>query len=181
MQILCFLGTTDQCFILILVCALAPLLSWWWTSLSNLLFVIGCHIVLNSKPTIRIESIISRSHIRVGFTSVISTSCNLVNLLITSLVGALIVVFVGLTTDAYSQCTVRPNCNLLRLLNDLTLSTDLKLRLRSLVLLILLLKVDTTTLDNLGVLLLVVDQILKILKLLLIHLTGSLLILNILW
>lgn len=180
MQILSFLRTADQLFILILVCALATLLSRWWTSLSNLWFEIGGHVVLHRKPTIRIESIITLSHIRVGFSSIIST-CYLVDLLITSLVGALVVVFVGLTTNAYSQCSVRANCNLRRLLNYLTLCTNLKLRLCSLVLLILLLKVDATTLNNLGILLLIVDQIFKILKLLLIHLTGSLLILSILW
>ena len=102
MQILLLMRTADHWFILVLVVLsiLASLLSWWWSSLSNLCFKIGSHIVLNSKPTIRIEGIISRSHICVSFSSIISSG-SLVNLLITRLIGALIIVFIRLSTNSY--------------------------------------------------------------------------------
>ena len=67
-----------------------------------MLFEIGSHIVLySSEPTIRIKCIITRSHICISFTSIITT-CNLVDLLITSFIGTLIIILVGLTTNADS-------------------------------------------------------------------------------
>ena len=123
----------------ILICALTSLLSWRWPSLSNLRLEIVSHIILNSKPTIGVESIVAWSHICIGFSSVVS-SCNLINLFITSFIGTLIVVLIRSPTYANSQCSIWPNRNL-RLLDNLALCTDLKLWLSPRITLILLLNI----------------------------------------